>query len=183
MNTSKAAVAVSAIFGKISSVLGYAFGLIGIIGFSVEISENRETSGFVIAVVFTALGVFLIIKGVQIKRRIRRFKRYVSLISTQQMKSLENIAASTSQSVDFVRNDLQKMINKKFFANASINAVTNEIVIGGMAAQPVWPAPAQNTQYAVQPEFEMYTCSGCGASGTKQKGVPGSCDYCGSISI
>ncbi|MCL2760580.1 MAG: hypothetical protein FWD70_02910 [Desulfuromonadales bacterium] len=33
---------------------------------------------------------------------------------------------------------------------------------------------------ATQPELETFTCPGCGASGTKPKGVPGNCEYCGS---
>ena len=181
MNTSKAAVVVSAIFGKISSISGYVFGAFGFIGFIIESTEKRESSGFIIAFIFIALGILLILKGSKIKRRIKRFKRYVSLISTQQMTSLENIAASTSQSIDFVRNDLKKMIDKKFFANASINAATNEIVIGGMVAQPISVATAQQKQATIQSDVEMFTCSGCGASGTKTRGVPGNCDYCGSL--
>ena len=181
MNTSKAAVGVNAVLGKVSSIVGYFLGACGLIGLAVEISENRESSGFVVGFVFVAVGVFLILKGAQIKRRIKRFKRYISLISTQQMTSLENIAASTAQSVDYIKKDLQRMIDKRFLVNASINVATNEINIGGVAASAVSAANIYEANTEANSEWEMFTCSGCGASGTKTKGVPGNCDYCGSL--
>lgn len=180
MNTSKAAVVASAILGKLLSIIGYCGALFFLIGIIVFLSDF-DPAPFIVCVIFMIGFILLIIKGSQIKRRIKRFKRYVSLISTQHMTSLDNIAASTSQSIDFVRNDLQKMIDKKFFANASINMSTNEIIIGGMmASAPVSASAPQQAQTAIQSETEMFTCSGCGASGTKAKGVLGSCDYCGS---
>ena len=181
MNTSKAAVVVSAIFGKILSIAGYSSAILGIVGLIVELSGGLVSGDVVFAFFFLALGVFLIFRGSQIKRRIKRFRRYVSLISLQQMHSLEQIAMSTSQSGDFVRKDLQKMIDKKFFANASINAATNEIVICGMGSQFASQAHTQQSGPTMQSEQEKFTCPSCGASGTKPKGVVGNCDYCGSF--
>ena len=180
MNTSKAAVVVNAIIGKISSIVGYTFAAFGAIGLIVELSEGLENSGFIVGAIFITSGVLLILKGIRTKQIIKRFKLYISLISVHQMSSLDAIAAATSQSVDFVKDDLQKMINKSFFASASINAATNEIIIDGVVLSPFAAAPAQQAQAVAQYEMEVYTCRGCGASGTKTKGVPGNCDYCGS---
>lgn len=193
MGNTKAAVVVYTIFGKISSIAGYVLAAIGVIGFSAEITNKRESSTVVTAFIFIALGVFLIINGIKSKRRIKRFKQYVTLISTQRITSLDSIAANTSRSVDFVRKDLQKIIDKRFFAHASINAATNEIVIGGMTASPgaaatSWQAQPQQqaqtpqqAQTAAQSEYETFTCPGCGASGAKLRDVPKNCDYCGSL--
>jgi predicted PurR-regulated permease PerM len=135
----------------------------------------------VLVFLLIAFGIFLIFKGYQIKQRIKRFKQYVSLISTKNMTSLENIAASTSQSLDFVKKDLQKMIDKKFFANAAIDVAANEVVIGGKTTSAATSVSApQQTQTAAQSKLEKFTCSGCGASGTKPKGALSNCDYCGS---
>ena len=181
MNTSKAAVVVSAIFGKILSIAGYSSAILGIVGFIVELSGGLVSGDVVFAFFFLALGIFLIFRGSQIKRRIKRFRRYVSLISIQQMRSLENLAVNTSQSVDFVRKDLQKMIDKKFFANASINLATSEIVICGTTSQVASQAHAQHSPTTMHSELERFTCPSCGATGTKTKGVVGNCDYCGSF--
>jgi len=179
MKTARASVVVSAILGKIASVIGYSIGVFGILGFIVEMSEDRETFGFVLAFILIAVGVFLVLKGLQIKRRIRRFKEYVFLIS-QGKTSLEHIASSTSQSVDFVRRDLQKMINKRFFASAAIDIATNQILIGGVVPQPA-PSILTPQVSVAPPQFINFTCSGCGATGTKPEGTPTRCEYCGSV--
>ena len=178
MNKSKVVVVANAALGKIASIIGYTLGSFFLLGIIATISGDMEdpVASIIICLFLLVFSIFLIIKGSQIKRRIRRFKRYVSLISTQQMTSLENLAASTSQSVDFVRNDLKMMINKSFFANASIDMAANEIVIGGSRSQ----TATQTQGFGQQAELGTYNCTGCGASGTKIKGVPGSCDYCGS---
>ena len=180
MDTSKAAVTASTVLGKVLSVIGYTGASFFLIG-AFAIIPDFELSTFIVCLVCIALFALLIIKGMQIKRRIKRFRHYVSLISSQQMTSLENLAASTSQSLDFVKKDLQKMIDKKFFAKASLDLNANEIVIGGGAApaMSVSAARAQQLSAAVQPVMELYKCAGCGASGSKQKGVPGTCEYCG----
>ena len=168
MNTSKAAVAANAILGKLFSIAGYVLGAFCL--FLIVFGNLDDTGLIIFVLTVMLLCVWAVIKGMQIKRRIRRFKDYVALISTQQMTSLDNIAASTSQTVNFVKKDLRKMINKKFFINAVIDAATNEIIIG-----------IRNVQNSTQAELEVFTCSGCGASGTKIKGIPGNCDYCGSV--
>ncbi|MCL2760564.1 MAG: sel1 repeat family protein [Desulfuromonadales bacterium] len=171
MDQSKAVVDGSAFLGKILSIIGYVFTILCII---LIISTNPKGSDLVLLLVFLVFFIFLIVKGSRIKRMIKRFKQYVALISTQQMTSIKDIAASTSQSEDFVKNDLQNMIDKKFFVNASINRATNEIIIGSVASTP------QQAQSATEQELETFTCPGCGASGTKLKGLPGNCEYCGS---
>ena len=175
MNTSKAAVVASAALGKLASIIGYTgvvfFGL-GMLG---RTMSDRQAGISVIVVLFVLGGcsVLLILKGRQIKRRIKRFKRYVALISAYQMTSIEKLAENMLQSVVFVKKDLQTMIDKQFFANAFINQATNEIVIGGMVAS---PAPAVQ-----QPKVESFTCSSCGAAGVKVQGALGICEYCGVV--
>jgi glucan phosphoethanolaminetransferase (alkaline phosphatase superfamily) len=181
MNTSKVAVIANAVLGKIASIAGYTFGIITLLGLIVsipELSSDDALATIVVLLFMLAISLALILKGSQIKRTIKRFKQYVSLISIQQMTSLDKLAASTSQSVEFVKNDLQKMINKKFFANAVIDLAANEIIIGGKTASSV-SVPVQE-QTPPQEELATYTCPGCGCLGTKPKGASGSCEFCGS---
>jgi len=178
MKATKAKVVAYAILGKISSLAGYFCGFVGIFGFINELTESFDYTGLVLSLVFISLAVFFIIKGMQVKHRVRRFKNYVSLISAQKMTSLDNISATTSQSLDFVKSDLQKMIDLKFFPKAYIDAAGNEIVIGnGSFTTPSLPSASGNL--ATYPETAVFVCSGCGASGSKPKGVHANCDYCG----
>jgi len=127
-----------------------------------------------------AVGVFLVVTGSRIKRRNKRFRRYVSLISLQNMTSLDNIAAVTTWSVDFVRADIQKMIDKRFFANASIDLANNIVIMCGKAASAQVSAKGQG-QAAMEAEIEAFECPGCGAAGKKRRGDHVECEYCGSM--
>ena len=181
MNTSKVAIVTSAVFGKVASITGYFFAAVFILILVLGLFDNSQEILGVWMLIPLAFSIFLITKGYKIKQRLKRFKRYVSLISTQHMSSLENIAVSTAQSADFVKKDMQKMIDKKFFVNAVIDEAAKEIVIGGKTASaPASVSVSRQTQTTEQSELEKYTCSGCGASGTKPKGTLSICEYCGS---
>ncbi|MCL2659561.1 MAG: hypothetical protein FWD64_03465 [Acidobacteriaceae bacterium] len=171
MNTAAAPGAVS---GKIASISGYILGVFSVIIIISVISESQPgdaAGGVIFGAIMLAFSVLLVVRGIQIKRRTERFRRYVSVISNLRMTSLDDIATSASLPPEFVKNDLQKMIDKGFFANASIDATTNEIIIGGWPTAPPPPVAAQGQG--------RFTCPGCGASGTKRSGMTTKCEYCG----
>ena len=173
MKTSKTAVAISIIQGKIFSIAGYCVAVFMLLAIWAGISEllKQDTSnltGLIAAVILFALGILAILKGIQIKRRVKRFRKYISLISLEHMTSLDDLALNTEKPVDFVRKDLQKMIDKKFFVNALINLKTGEIIIQGL----VKPQQAQ---------MNFVVCKNCGAKGRINEGKISECEYCGSI--
>jgi len=176
MKKTKVTIIANAIFGKILTITGYVFGVTFLLSFIITLTEGGDIAiiGVIVMLVFTALSVLLIIRGAQIKRRIKRYKKYIALISKQQMTSLENIAASTNKTVDFVNKDLQTMINKNFFADAHIDTDANEITISRRTADTYTQA-----QGSSQTELVPYVCPGCDDSGIKPKGKSIICDFCG----
>ncbi|MCL2812760.1 MAG: hypothetical protein FWD25_12845 [Clostridia bacterium] len=160
-------------------MIGYLVGVLTIlmliIGYSVDAFVPRAVLVFFLLVL--ALCFFCIAKGAQIKRRTNRFRHYVSLVSLQNMISLDDIANSTSKPVDFIKKDLQKMIRKRYFSNAVLDLATNRIIICP-STLPV--SPLARTWAVSPPEYEVFQCLGCGAKGKKQKGLVGYCDFCGS---
>jgi len=183
MNSSKAAIVISSILGKIASIVGFLFGGIMLLGtILLFLDGDLDEFGAGVMIVIIGFCVFLIIVGRRIKTRIRRFRQYVSLISAHNMTSIDLLASNTKQTSAFVKADLQTMINKRFFTNARIDSATNSIVIQG---QP--PASSVNTQAQAQPaagvQMVTFSCRGCGASGTKPQGASAHCEYCGSVSV
>ena len=168
---SRAVIITQRIIGKTCSVIGYTHAGFGCIGLWIEISDGSDTFGIGLAFFFMIVGGLLIYNGIRIKRRINRFKHYVSLISLQGITNLEMLAAQTAKPVNFVRDDLQKMINKKFFRNASIDAVRGEILISGI----------QTLSSGSPASMENYNCSRCGGSGIRERGSTPICEYCGSV--
>ena len=173
MKTSKAAVVVSAILGKISSICGLVVGipiLVALIS-SVVDQEWLSREATISGVILLALSALAIAKGIQIRRRIKRFKQYVRLLSTHQLASIEELADEAKRPFAFVRQDLQKMIKRKYFANAVIDADTNQITISGnVAPTPILPFA----------QMKVVDCKNCGANSKVIVGQIINCEYCGS---
>lgn len=174
MNSSKVNIAISKIVGKILSIVGYASLFLGVFGLIFELTyeDGVDSAGLILGVFFVVIGAFCVFKGHQIKRRIVRFRKYVALISIQKMFSINDIASATMQNPAFVINDLQTMINKRFFVNAIINRATGEIQIAGLQAK--------QSEETAHIQLEAFTCHGCAATGAKPVGGNTTCDYCGS---
>ena len=170
---SRGVIITQGIIGKINSIIGYSVGGFGIIGLMLEVTENRDPFGAGLAFFFIVVGGVLVYNGLRIKNRIKRFKHYVSLISIQGITCLEGLAVNTQKSIDFVRQDLQEMINKRFFKNVSIDVPNNAIIIKGVSEQGVNPNPAYN--------MENFICPRCGAPGIRPVNISVICEYCGAV--
>jgi len=168
---SRAVIITQRIIGKICSVIGYTTAGFWLISLLIQITDGPNALAVGIAFYFMIVGGLLIYNGIRIKRRINRFKHYVSLISLQGITNLEMLAAQTAKPVIFVRDDLQKMINKKFFKSASIDALKGEILIAGI----------QTLEQGSPANMENFNCSRCGSSGVRERGSTPICEYCGSV--
>ena len=166
--------------GKICSILGYALGipimLTTILGISMLLKGNSEEGLFAATLFFLVIDlacVVLIIIGLRIKRRIRRFKEYVHLISQEQITSLREIADATGRTFSFVESDLQSMIRHKFFPSARIDEITEEIII----------TRSLNGIDITGLDMETVFCMGCGAPVVKRRHSAAQCEYCGSTNV
>ena len=174
MNNSKTAVAVNSILGHLLCLIGYSLGTLMLIALLLAsigaFGTEVEYETILVTLIFLGICVIGVIMGTLIKRRLNRFRQYVSLISLQKLTSIGDIAARRSKPVEFVRKDLQKMIGKSLFINATIDMVADKIII----CTSTLPTPDGSV------EHEVFHCPGCGAAGTRVKGMIGYCDYCGS---
>lgn len=180
-HSSRSAIIISMIKGKIASFFGYMLAIPMIftlisnpppeLGEVYPATEIKVTS-----LIFLAIAALLIYYGVKTKRRLKRFKRYISIITTENTASLEEIAGKTSKSVDFVMKDLQTMINKKYFVDAYIDENAHEIVLKKREHK----AASVQIESSTFSEMVTVTCKGCGASNSVQKGSSCECEFCGS---
>lgn len=179
MSVSKGAVATYSALSKILSVIGYVFcfALVVVIPEELSAMTPDDTAATIIACGLMAFfSVFLVAKGSQLKRRNKRFKKYIKLVSKERITSMTGLASRTKRKVEFVRKDLQKMIDRKYFIQAHIDYQRDEIIIAGMDTE---EELKPEKQYKV--ETETVKCKGCGAVNAKQKGKIINCEYCGSL--
>lgn len=183
-HSSRSTIVFNIIKGKISSILGYGIVVmigLALLGMSVDdVKDDVDATIVIFLLVFAAIAILLIIYGIKTKRRIKRFKQYIKIISLENQNSvaLEKISSSTSQSIDFVMQDLKKMIYKRFFVNAYIDKGSKEIVLkkrNSMATM-----NKNNTTSKTPVEIVAVTCKGCGATNNVQKGIASECEFCGS---
>ena len=175
---SKGAIFVHKIIGKICSVIGYTWGLVSlafIIAIVAEFdpSDKLGYQALLLMVVMLLVCIGFIAIGIRIKSRQWRYKKYVELISINNITSFKGLAAATKKTTAFVQNDLKAMIRMKYFQYASINHTDGEIVF----------SRALDGVDITGLDLESVTCGGCGALITKRRGVATHCEYCGSAIV
>jgi len=174
MRASKAAIITNSVLGHVFCIVGYFFAvmltLALVTGFAGAYEERFDNEFVILSSFAIALCVIGIIIGTRKIRMVNRFRQYVSLISLQRITDIGDIAKRLAKPKDFVKKDMQTMIKKGFFVNAMIDMAAEMIIINPSVI------PVQGGAV----EYEVFRCPGCGASGSRIKGMLGYCDYCGS---
>jgi len=198
MNTSKVVITAKGLFGKICSIIGWIWGVFWVIAIIVALAEGTYLDSFVdviatliIAGIFVAPAVVLIMIGHRIKQRIRRFRSYVSVLASKDGSAhVEELALAVTRPPAFVAREVMSMVNQRYFANANFNHATGVVTINrqfdpNAYTQPVMgmPTTGMHTPSAPShpPIIESFTCTGCSAVGSRKKGFHGECDYCGTV--
>ncbi len=173
-HSSKSAVMAAVITGKIATVVGWIIALFSLIG-AIALAASAEVGGVIFFLVFVAIGVFLIVYGKKKKDRIIRFRKYIAIITNQNQTDVDQIANIVQMPVNFVIEDISKMIDKKYFVGAYIDNNTHNLVFQGKA---VTSADIENLES--RKEMQIVVCKSCGAQNHILKETVGECEYCGS---
>jgi uncharacterized protein with PQ loop repeat len=176
MNSSKAAIVISVIIEKVQLIVGifitfvFGFATIG------SIWEDKTDGGttFVMFILAT-IGVLLIIFSRKRKKLIKDFKTYVQRLSVDPAGSIEDLASGVGTSQDVVKMNIEKMIRKRYFANAYIDIENNRVVFPTVSEQ-----NQTNEHKAIKIDYITATCKSCGGINKLVKGTVYECDYCGS---
>lgn len=141
---------------------------------------GEDPSGISVALFFLAvavLGVFLYIKGFKRLRMCNTFKKYSAIMADAPVVPIEDLANATNCPAERVKQDLQYLISKSFFADAYINEQTSQFVLSSDLAS------RQQDGYNPldgQPLVSC-VCPHCGAINQVRPGVSATCEYCGSL--
>ena len=163
----------------LSNILCFAGGFFGIlILFLIVLSFSLESAKNLIQHLITFSWLFIgaiicaviIAVGINIKRRICRYKTYVRLISHEKKTFLRDLAKETGKDITYIAKDLQLMIRLHYFSDARIDNKTQEFIITRKLGNVDITALMT----------EVVTCKDCGADVTKQKNTVAHCEYCGS---
>lgn len=183
MNRSKTKIVISQIIEKIQMLIGV---FILLCGFLYSIGEEKKFSSEYILVLlfFAVIGGLFVYFSIKRKKLIKNFKTYVQKLSVDPTGSISNLASAEGTSVDVIKKNLEKMLSKKFFVNAYIDAESNCIIFPTSNNITVGTNTTQFNiqQNTNQPEIEYDTvrCTSCGGINKIIKGKVSECDFCGS---
>ena len=119
--------------GSISGILCIVFGASGsiIYGSSVALFliANSLFSGFIVGsqvvlgvlVLFFVGSVALLLKGINLRKRVKRFKKYVRFIDDNSYFLIEDLARFAKEKEEFVLKDLNKMIDLGMFIEGHVD--------------------------------------------------------------
>ncbi|WP_461205961.1 5-bromo-4-chloroindolyl phosphate hydrolysis family protein [Clostridium sp. DL1XJH146] len=96
----------------VMSILLFIFFIIGLL-------ENFKVLGILLT--FLGLNIALLIKGKSLRKRVKRFNRYVNSLDGENYCSIKQLSMATGKKNKFVVKDLRKMIDKGMFKEAYIN--------------------------------------------------------------
>lgn len=191
MKNSKVAIAVSKLVSIVQMFVGMFFLVFFGIStlmylFDAELAATHGIFSFVICLVFDALGVMLVIFSERRSKLIKEFKKYVSVISSEQTDSIASLASAMGISPDVVKRNIELMIERNYFVNTHINEETGCIIIGSgtnnqqREARPIPQTNTAQSQSESHTQMIQLTCRCCGGINRIAKGSVSECDFCGS---
>jgi len=103
------------VFGAISSI-GFVIAMLAlsIIGYSMNINILYKINLFVLLPCFIA-SLGLLSSGGKIRKRLKRYQRYISQMHDRNYYMIKDFSSVTGQSIKYIANDLQKMIDIGMF--------------------------------------------------------------------
>lgn len=113
--------------GVIGSVLtGVGTGVLTIVGLATGVAGVWLATGIVGSTFLGSLAMMK--KGGSLKERVSRYKTYVSRIGQAQYCSLEQLAAAVGKKVSFVKKDIKKMIEKRYFLQGHMDDLGTTLI-------------------------------------------------------
>ncbi len=127
--------------GAVAGILGTVFGGIGTFAFGMaELSIlSASAAGFIgsgittisLAVLspFLLASLVILVSGIRMNRRTRRFKRYLYQIGQASFITMEELSEATGKSLGFVRRDVRKMIENGMFPDGHIDPEERYLIL------------------------------------------------------
>lgn len=154
------------------------------IAMATVIQDYIDVIGMVLFIVFTALGIKLIVSGKSKAKLLAKFDAYSKRLASDPQKSLNILASEINVPIDALIKDVNKMIVLGLFPNGFIDAKSGRLIIpnsntNANSSESRYSADV-NTDLSGEPEYVTVQCQNCGATNKIVKGSVGECEFCGS---
>ncbi len=136
--------------------------------------DEALCNGFLIGGIFTlGIGVACLLSHRRSSRLLADFRKYNAILASDPVKTIYRIAEMTGETVENVRKNVNRMIEKGYFVNAYIDQ-SGRIVLADR--EKMNDVVANNDD---RKDFVTITCPSCGGVNRLAKGQIGKCEFCG----
>lgn len=139
---------------------------------------GKYTDMVIVSIIFIAIGIYIIFSSRRKKKFINIFRLYVSVLRNDPSGSIDNIATQLNTSVDVVKLNLEKMIQKRYFRNAHINYHSNQLFILGVTTK-IDPFKVTGNTDINTSQYIVFKCKNCGGSSKIYENSENECEFCG----
>ena len=112
----------------ISLVLSILMIVIALAGFLSMMDDRSDLPFFIVAVVLTAISVFVFISSLTQRSALARYNDYYNRLSSDPDHSVSNLVMHTDSTTERIIKDLEYMIKKGWIENAYIDKINNKVV-------------------------------------------------------
>ena len=150
--------------------------LIGCIVTSNSNSRNDQSLAplyGVMAIIFLCTGIFCLYRHRRASRLLADFRKYNAILASDPVKTIYRIAEMTGETVENVRKNVNRMIEKNYFVNAYIDQ-SGKIVLADR--EQMNQVIGNNDD---RKDFITITCPSCGGVNRLVKGQVCKCEFCG----
>ena len=110
----------------VAAILAIVMGVVLLITIPINLAAEKNVK---MAVLAGVLGVLLICMGIRTKLTLAKYNEYMKYLAEDPSGSIENLASKTGEPVEKVKENLQRLIDKRFLVGAHIDEETNSIVL------------------------------------------------------
>ena len=136
--------------------------------------EEALCNGFLVGGIFAlGLSVVCLLSHRRSSRLLTNFRRYNAILASDPMKTIYRLAEMTGDTIENVRKNVNRMIEKGYFVNAYIDQ-SGKIVLADR--EKMNQVVGNNDD---RKDFITITCPSCGGVNRLVKGQVCKCEFCG----
>ena len=136
-------------------------------------NSEEEIVSIVMSILCPLLAIYCIVVSHRISRLLADFRRYNAILASDPVKTIYRIAEMTGDTVENVRKNVNRMIEKGYFVNAYIDQ-SGKIMLADR--EKMNQVVGNNDD---RKDFITITCPSCGGVNRLVKGQVCKCEFCG----
>lgn len=176
----KKVAAMQVVIGGPITVLG------GLIAIGLTMNGSGAGIGLIIVLyVLTAIGLKILHLGAKNRKLINNFKAYIEILPEQSVCPLSQISSELGYSIELVKINLQKMIDKNVFVDdlsgAYIDKNKNNLVFPNFPEVTSTYKKTESENNNTEEDYNIINCPNCGGINKVRNNLVQECEYCGTL--